>query len=270
MKAYRIFISSTLFFIAMACEEKFGFDFKTTNTGLLVVEAILTNEKTNQMVRLTLPHQQLNEKPEAATGALVSIMEGSDKVFLLEEIPVGSGEYFTEELTAVSNRVYTLTIQYQGKTFTAQNQSVPVEPMPPLAYQALGDGPSTFRLTPSAFGNEPNFIRYTVNWSGTPACVQSAQCKGEIYFYDLKSIDVAEVFKTEKADFTFPANTVIIRKKFSVNPLYKDFLRSALSEAEWRGGFFDVERDNLPTNLSEGAIGFFAVSTVVTDTTLVR
>ena len=38
-------------------------------------------------------------------------------------------------------------------------------------------------------------------------------------------------------------------------------------ESEWRGGLFDVERGNITTNLSEGAIGYFAASTVITDTT---
>lgn len=269
MKARRIFMIAIVLFLGMACEEKFAFDFQTEDTDLLVVEAILTNEKMNQVVKLTHPHRQLNEKPVPATGALVSIMEGDEKLFALQEVPEGSGEYFTEEIAAVSNRIYTLIINYQGKTFTAQNQSVPVEPMPPLTYQAITGEPTTFRLTPVASGNEPNFIRHLINWKST-SCTQSQFCEGEIYFYDLKSIDVAEVFKAEKADFTFPVNTVIIRKKFSVNPAYKDFLRSALSEAEWRGGFFDVERSNLPTNLSDGAIGFFAVSTVLTDTTVVQ
>ena len=62
---------------------------------------------------------------------------------------------------------------------------------------------------------------------------------------------------------------MISRKKFSASPAYKAFLRGVLSETEWRGGVFDVERANAPTNLSEGAIGFFAVSTVVSDTTVV-
>jgi hypothetical protein len=42
-----------------------------------------------------------------------------------------------------------------------------------------------------------------------------------------------------------------------------------LSETEWRGGAFDVQRENVPTNLSKGAIGFFAVSTVLSDTTII-
>ncbi|MEQ8425482.1 MAG: hypothetical protein RIA63_12280, partial [Cyclobacteriaceae bacterium] len=68
---------------------------------------------------------------------------------------------------------------------------------------------------------------------------------------------------------TFPENAVVIRKKFSVSPGYQSFLRSILSETEWRGGVFDVQRANAATNLTEGAIGYFAVSTVVTDTTIV-
>jgi hypothetical protein len=43
-----------------------------------------------------------------------------------------------------------------------------------------------------------------------------------------------------------------------------------LSETEWRGGVFDVQRANVSTNLSEGAIGFFASCTIVTDTTVVK
>ncbi|MBE9509733.1 MAG: hypothetical protein IMY71_02550, partial [Bacteroidetes bacterium] len=42
-----------------------------------------------------------------------------------------------------------------------------------------------------------------------------------------------------------------------------------LSETEWKGGVFDVLPGNVYTNLSEGAVGFFAVSTVVSDSTVV-
>ena len=68
----------------------------------------------------------------------------------------------------------------------------------------------------------------------------------------------------------FPKGSSIIRKRYSVSEPYETFLRSLLSETEWRGGVFDIERANVNTNLSEGAIGFFAASTVVTDTTIVE
>ena len=96
-----------------------------------------------------------------------------------------------------------------------------------------------------------------------------AVCEGEIVYYDLKTIDVNEIYKPGKEDFNFPLNTIVIRTKYSVSPSYKAFLRAVLSETEWRGGVFDVQRADVPTNLSQGAIGFFAVSTVVSDTTVI-
>ncbi|HEX8041058.1 MAG TPA: hypothetical protein VF490_18020, partial [Chryseosolibacter sp.] len=91
-----------------------------------------------------------------------------------------------------------------------------------------------------------------------------------VVFYDLKTIDVNELYKPDKAPFYFPAGSVVIRRKYSVSPEYRSFLRSMLSETEWRGGVFDVERSNVTTNLSKGAVGFFAVCSVVSDTTIVR
>ncbi|HEY0772396.1 MAG TPA: hypothetical protein VGD31_18880, partial [Sphingobacteriaceae bacterium] len=69
-----------------------------------------------------------------------------------------------------------------------------------------------------------------------------------------------------KTDFIFPSRSTVIRRKFSVSDRYRAYLRSMLSETEWRGSVFDVQRDNAPTNFTPGAIGFFAVSTVVADT----
>jgi hypothetical protein len=43
-----------------------------------------------------------------------------------------------------------------------------------------------------------------------------------------------------------------------------------LSETEWRGGVFDVQRDNVSTNINGGGAGFFAVSTVLKDTMVVN
>ena len=41
-----------------------------------------------------------------------------------------------------------------------------------------------------------------------------------------------------------------------------------MNETNWRGGLFDVERGNIPTNMSAGAIGYFAASSVVSDSTI--
>jgi hypothetical protein len=137
--------------------------------------------------------------------------------------------------------------------------------MGPLQYKKDND---LYTLTLNSSGTNPNFIRHTISRANTGACT-GAGCEGEIVYYDLKTIDVNEIYKPGKEDFRFPLNAIVIRTKYSVSPTYKVFLRAMLSETEWRGGVFDAQRADVPTNLSQGAVGFFAVSTVVSDTTVI-
>jgi hypothetical protein len=89
--------------------------------------------------------------------------------------------------------------------------------------------------------------------------------------YYLNTIDVNQLYNIpETQEVCFPKGTRIIRKKYSLTPEYQEFLRTLLTETSWRGGLFDVESGNVMTNLSNGAVGYFSASTVVSDTITVR
>ena len=243
--------------LVQACEESTHFPLKTTDSNLVVVEGILTNENINHRIKLTKPYKTQNETPEAISGAVVTLKDESAS-YILTELPAGSGEYYTPQMRAVTGKVYTLSISYHEREYTAQDSAVPVEALEAIQYTKAGD---QYELVFTSSGQEPNFIEYTIDVSNTAAA--------RLIYYDLKTIDVNEIYKPDKEEYTFPAGATIIRKKYSVSAAYRAFLRSMLSETEWRGGAFDVERDNVLTNLSEGAVGFFAVSTVVADTTVI-
>lgn len=249
--------------LLVACEEATNFPLTTENSNLVVVEGMLTNENVNHRVKLTRPYKTQNETPEPISGAVVTLKDETS-TFILTESPAGSGEYYTPQMRAVTGRVYTLTIVYNEEEYTAQDSSVPVEALETIQYKKTGD---QYELVFSPSLQEPNFIEYTIDWRNTDAC--TAACTGRLVYYDLKTIDVNDLYKPDKEPFVFPAGATIIRKKYSVSTAYRAFLRSMLSETEWRGGLFDVQRDNVSTNLSEGAVGFFAVSTVVADTTVI-
>lgn len=264
MKANTI-VTSLFWILLIACQEvPIDFPLQSQNLSTLVVEGTLTNERINHKIKLSHPYTTQNGASKPASGAIVSVSDGTSSV-VLTEFPVGSGEYYTPLVRAVFGRTYTLSIQYQGKTYLAQDSSVPVEPLQTLDYRKVND---LYTLNLYGVGQDANFIDHQISWTNTPVCT-TGECEGRIVFYDLKTIDVNEIYKPDKAEFYFPANAIIIRKKYSVSPAYKIFLRSVLSETEWRGFVFDVERSNATTNLSEGAIGFFAVSTVISDTTVV-
>ena len=254
-----------LFVMLTACEEKIDLPLQTLHLTDIVVEGILTNEKINHKIKLPRPYTKQNEVPTPVSGAVVSISDGSSSITLAES-PIGSGEYYTPVARAVFGKTYTLAIKFQGKTYTAQDSPMPVEPLSPLDYRKVSE---LYTLNLNKSGQDANFIDHHISWSNTTACTSGSICEGRVVFYDLKTIDVNEIFKPNKEDFNFPVNSVVIRRKYSVSPSYKAFLRSMLSETEWRGAVFDVQRADVTTNLSEGAIGFFAVSTVVSDTTVV-
>lgn len=261
-----IFISWILLFLQFGCEEVIQRPIQSQDTNVLVVDGIITNEKKKHKIILSLPYKNLNGNPLPASGAIIEIAEGN-KIYNTTETPANSGLYFTEVFQAIVGTSYSLHIQYQGKNYFASDSSLPVEPLQVLSYRKINDNAYTINF--AGAGQIPNFIEHQFNWQNTPVCT-TASCKGEVFFYDLKTIDANEAFKSGKANFLFPLGTIIIRKKYSTSDSYRSFLRSVLSETEWRGGFFDVDRANAPTNLSTGAIGFFAVSTVVSDSTVVK
>jgi hypothetical protein len=262
MKARVIFLLTVL---TLACEERID-DFHSASTApVLIVEGVITNERLRHRIHLTLPHSTQNEESVPVTGAEVALHAGGFTVKLVEE-PPGSGDYYTPLLRAVSGIAYTLSINHGGKLFTASDASVPVEPLQPLRYHSTGNG---FELTANANGNDPSYTDHYLNWENTPFCSGSASCDGRVVMYDLQTIDANEIFKAEAARFRFPVNTVVIRKKYSASPAYRSFLRAMLSETQWRGGLFDVQRANVPTNVKGGGSGFFAVSAVVSDTTII-
>lgn len=257
-------ILTVLVVFIFACEEKSDIEWKTQTTDLVVVDGILTTEVKTHKIKLTWPVKDLNEVPKPVSGATVTIIEGGTFIKLLE-IPFGSGEYYTPVMRATSGRTYSATVFYKGDSFTAQDDIVAVEPLEPIRYHAVDNG---YELDFHESGQNANFIEYNISWENTSSCTGS-NCNARLIYYDLKTADVNEIFKPEKEPFNIPKGSTIIRRKFSVSDSYRSFLRAMLSETEWRGGVFDVQRENVPTNFSEGALGFFAVSTVVSDTTVV-
>jgi hypothetical protein len=259
-------LAFVMLYLLAGCEEEIDRPIDASETGLLVVDGMLTNERKNHLVKLRITHSDQNEIAQAASGAVVRI-QGGNEIYDLTEYPAASGNYYTPEFRAVTNQKYALVIQYGDKQFTAVDEAVPVEPLEALRYKKANSGYS-FVFNPS--GQDANYVDHYLTWKHTDQCETGEDCESNVVFYDLKTIDVNEIFKPDEELFTFPLHTIVVRRKFSVSAAYKDFLRSLLSETRWRGGLFDVQRADLSTNLKGGAVGFFAVSTVVSDTTVIR
>jgi len=96
-----------------------------------------------------------------------------------------------------------------------------------------------------------------------------AQGTARLLSFAFNTLDVGQVFPPEKEKVWFPAGTIVIVRKYSLTDEFAAYLRALAMETQWHGGYFDEASANLPTNLSAGAIGYFAASSVLADTLIV-
>ncbi|MEQ8927460.1 MAG: DUF4249 family protein [Fulvivirga sp.] len=267
----RLTIILSILLLVISCEERIDEDIDFAADGLIVVEGLMTNELRRHRVKITRPYASQNETPKPVSDAFVAIVDSDEDVIVLEEDPIGSGEYYTIPVRAVFGKFYLLIIRHRGKEYRAFDT--------PPGGQFLGDvaldtavinGSLHYSLEYQESGTVANYVTHDIDWSTTPNCSTQESCEGRVVFYDLKNIDVQEIFAPEKEEFYFPTGSTVIRRKHTVSDRYKEFLRSLLSETEWRGGFFDVTKDDIPTNVEGGAVGFFATVTVDVDTLVIN
>lgn len=111
-----------------------------------------------------------------------------------------------------------------------------------------------------------------LDWSSAPGYENENpdSCKIKLYYYTLPTLDVSEVFAPDFEKVSFPSHTIITERRYSLTDEHAAFLRALLLETTWQGGFFNTANSNIPTNLSEGAKGFFGACGVVEKTETVK
>lgn len=255
-----------VFLLFVSCEAERDWDLQSGSLPVIVVDGILTNEKKAHEIRLTHPVTEMNQTPEPVLGAVVAVFDGS-KVYILNEDPVKPGLYKTiPEFRALYGKRYMLYIKFQDQEYTAKASMKPVTPLKPMNISPVGE---LFKIELQE-SDEPSMVEVYLDWSHLSGYKDKStdENQAKLVFYSLNSIDVNEMFKPGKETVLFPGGTKILRKKYSLSDDHQKFLRTMLSETEWKGGVFDVLPGNVYTNLSEGAVGFFAVSTMVSDSTM--
>ncbi|MCK4662546.1 MAG: DUF4249 family protein [Bacteroidales bacterium] len=263
-----------LFIIVMfSCEVETDWKLHTDNSPLIVVDGVITNERKAHIIKLTKPIYELNSVAEPVTGAIVAI-NYTDTSVELTETSDNSGIYKTDStFMAVTGIQYQLTILFENKTYTASAYMVHVTPFKILTYKYIPDT-NMYKIVSiggSFDSQEASMWEIFLDWSDLPDYNNTNEInKAKLIYYTLPSLDVNQIFAPEKEIIYFPKGTKIIQKKFSLTNEHAEFIRTLLSETEWRGGYFDAIPANLATNLSEGAVGYFGACSVISDSLIVQ
>lgn len=255
-------------FLFASCEKVTQWELHPDTEKYLIVEGMVTDEYKNQSIKLSSSTVALNEKPVPVSGAEITIT-CEDSVVSLVENPGSPGIYETEiKYTGEPGKSYLLNILHNGKGYHAEAMMEFNTFIRLLRYAPSGET-GMYQLTwvANAYNiDHPAMYEVVLDWTGVPGYenIPAGDCMKTLYFYTLPTLDISEVFAPDFEKISFPEGTTITEKKFSLSKEHTEYLRALLSETTWRGGYFDSAPANVPTNLSQGALGFFSACSVTT------
>jgi hypothetical protein len=256
-KVYYIFVIIILF---TSCAKKVDWPLQRGNTNMIIVDGIITGGDTNtiQSIKLSYPVTQLNAIPMPVSGATV-IISNDNGSYPLTENPANSGIYKTSnDSVRKPGENYTLLIKYNNINYTATTTMLPPI-IPPQPVQAVQDNNDTlYHINMSNNYDATNYAMYEILLDWSKNYTNNPDSSARLLYYTLPTIDEGEIFPPSIQSVSFPARTRITEKRYSITLAYAQYIRALLLETTWQGGEFDTENANLPTNLSNGAGGFFA------------
>lgn len=272
-----IFLFSLL---TLACTEEVDFDLNTEESRL-VVEGEISTASAKHLVKLTKTTSYFNsEEAPYVTDAVLTISDGSTNWSLTEEKP---GHYYTPLITPLPNKTYTLSIFSDGETYTASDymsENLPVDSINVIEdlafdFEENKELPfySIFLFAQEPAGLGDGYVwKYWINKPDTAWKDMTARFLDWSYtddeFIDGNRPDNGwEIFGYIPVK-EFPPGTEVRMESYRVSLEYIDFL-DAMQAQTARTGFFDGPPANIPSNVSNGAIGFFSAVAVDTSRVIV-
>ena len=266
MKTKLMILAAAVVMLA-SCKEKFDLPIEKQDRKI-VVDATLTNEKKAHTVKVYHSTDYYRSEPmEPVTGAQVTLSDGSSTVTLTEEEP---GIYRTApDYEGVSGRMYTLTIAYEGKTYTASSYMYSALPMDSIAfekaYQPIDPGvildPEksyyNVRIWCQEPGNERNF--YTGDVMKNGVMLTDTISKKEVMDDCIVNGSYLDGYRVTQIEAVPGDNVTFILS--SICEQYFRFMYSVL-QSQAGGSPFAGPPANLPSNFEGGALGFFNVCAV--------
>jgi hypothetical protein len=247
------------------CETPVDWELKPGDNGKLVIEAIITNEEKMQEVKLSLSYDDFNEKPQPVSDAVVRMYDGQNTVQFLED-PGNPGTFLSEiPFAAGLLKGYGLEVGYKGRQHLAFSYMVPVLPMETLTFQQIGETDSLrINYVASTYGVvEEAMYEIDIDWNHIHP---SDSSRARVYYYTFNTVNASQLFSPPRQEVIFPRGSIVIEKKYSLNEEFADFLRNLVLETQWQGGVYEEESGSLPSNFSNGALGYFGLCAVKRDT----
>ena len=252
-----------------ACVEEVDWKLKSQDNGRLVVEAILTNQTKIQQVRLSLSFDELSQEAINVDDADVKVTAGGE-VYSFRRSLLDPGLYLSREpFSARKDQIYTLSIYWNNEIYEASEELSFVAPLGRITFLPVsgGDSLKINQVAPVYHPLEQSMYEIFVDWQPiNPMIPRGAR----LFYYTFSTIDGNEIFRPAMDELIFPRGSRVIVHKYGLDAGFAEYLRTLVMETQWQGGVFDEASSSLESNISIGALGYFSVCAVLSDTLLAR
>ncbi|WP_326983159.1 DUF4249 domain-containing protein [Chryseobacterium sp. MYb264] len=265
-----IFLIILSLFLLTSCEKEIDLDLKD-QSGQIVIEGNVTDQAGPYFVKITksVAFTNANQYPVIADAEVV-LSDNSGQTETLQY--VGNGTYQTSTFVGQSGKIYTLKITAEGQQYTAQStmpDAVDFEDLEQDSFAVGGETSYTLLpifTDPPALGNRYLFS-YTVNnnpkkfFSEFSDNVNNGMPNQRplILPNDDKEVDDIKVVV---------GDTIHVEMQCIDQSVYTYY--SALLQLSGGGPGGGVTPTNPPSNISNGALGYFSAHTVRTRSTVIQ
>lgn len=258
-----------------SCEEQTDWELQSAANDFIVVDGIITNELKVQTITITKPVNSLNQQPLPLSSATM-LVSSNQLSYAFHEDVSRPGTYLSDKaFIGLKNKTYSLLITSGNKVYSSKAVlAPPVLDFVFIKYQKNDDN-SMYRFTRVPIAYSPvlaAMYEIRLDWSAAPGYENENpdSCRAKLFYYTLPTMDVSEVFAPTIEKINFPYGTIITERRYSLTDEHAAFIRALLLETTWQGGYFNTASANIPTNLSEGALGFFGACGVVEKVEVVK
>ena len=254
-------------FLGYSCEEFKEWELESQEPQL-VVQAILTNEFATQEVVLSQTFSTLSAPIPGVSDALVLVFTGQVAYPFVADSTAPGVYRSVRPFRIFDNLSYTLFVNWEGTLYTASSELSNVRPIREFTFQSVQDSDKLLSfalptLAQTYNTSEQAMYEVDVDWSHLN---QEAPTSARLYFYTFDELDLPQLFAPQREKISFPKGSRIYIKKYGLNEDFGAYLRAISIETDWRGQFYFAPAENVPTNLNNGALGFFSTCAVLTDT----
>jgi hypothetical protein len=258
-----------------SCEKKTDWPIQKQELSQVVVDGIITDEFKTQSIRIMYSFDTLNQTPSPVDNAEI-IVSGNGNVYHFHELTGNPGTYLSDLqfsgivgqdyslLVTISDRVYSAKASMESGTDTFISAKYEQDPSSGLFHFYWGSDPYTPLM--------PAMYVLLLDWSHVAgySTMDSATTHARLLYYSLPTLDVSQLFAPAMETVKFPAGTKIIERRYSLTKEYAAYIRALLLETTWQGGYFTTASANVPSNLSSGALGYFAACSISSRTEVVN